>query len=99
MGSFEMFNKLTKVLKSVDNLPVLGVTQPTQDVQVLLSTTRMTLDMLPDLPASSDPTEVTDLAFDPGECLQVGLGAREDNIADLVSCFRMFEPEMPVDVL
>ena len=99
MAFFEMFHKFLAVLKSVDIESVLPVTQPAEDLQVLLSTARMTLDMLPDLPASSDPAEVTDLAFDPGESLQVGLGARKDNVADLVSCFRMFEPEMPVDVL
>ena len=71
MASFEMLNKLLEISKSVHNLPVIPVTEPTEDVQILLSPARMTLEMVPDLPTSSDPIEVADLAFDPGECLQI----------------------------
>ena len=72
MASLEMINKLLKVFKSVHIESVLLVTQPTEDVQVLLSTARMTLEMILDLLTSTDPLEVANLAFDPGECLQVG---------------------------
>ena len=82
MVSFEMLKKLLKSFKSIHISSVLSVTQPTEDLQVLLSTARMTLEMLPDLLASSDPLEVADLALDPGEGLQVGGGAREDNVLE-----------------
>ena len=71
MASFEMLNKLLEISKSVHNLPVIPVTQSAEDVHILLSSARMTLEMVPDLPASSDPPEVADLTFDPGECFQV----------------------------
>ena len=100
MAFFEMFNKLLDVMERVDIESVIPVTEPTEDLQVLLSTARMTLEMLPDLLASSDPLKVADLAFDPGEGLQVGEGAREDNVADLVSLHtKMSRPVMPEDVL
>ena len=75
MACFEMINKLLIVLKSIHSLLVLLVvlTQPTEDLQVLLSTTRMTLEMIPDPRSTSDPTEVADLAFHLGEYLQVVL--------------------------
>ena len=69
MVTYEMSNQLFEVFKGVDIESVLPVTQSTEDVQVLLSTTRMTLEMIPDLLASSDPLEVANLAFYPGECL------------------------------
>ena len=100
MVTFEMSNKLLEVFKSVHIASVLPVTEPTEDLQALLSTARMTLEMLPDLLASSDPPEVAELAFDPGEGLQVGEGAREDNFADLVFLdTKMFQLVMPEDVL
>ena len=71
MASLEMIDKLLEVFKSVHIESVLPLTQPTEDLQVLDSTT-MTLEMIADLLASSDPLEVADLAFNPGECLQVG---------------------------
>ena len=101
MVSFEMLSILLEVLKSVHKVPVIPVTKSTEDVQVLLSPALMMLEMVPDLLASSDPSEVADLAFDPGEGFQVGEGAREDNVvADLV-CLdtKMFHPHVPEDVL
>ena len=95
-----MINKLLDVVKSVDIESVLPVTQPAEDLQVLPSTTGMTLEMIPDLLNSSDPLEVADLAFGPGESLQVGDRAREDNVADPVSInTKMFQLEMPEDFL
>ena len=100
MVSFEMLKKLLESFKSVHISSVLSVTQPTEDLQVLLSTARMTLEMIPDLLNSSDPLEVADLAFGPGESLQVGERAREDNVADPVSIdTKMFQLEMPEDFL
>ena len=100
MVSFEMLGILLEVLKSVHKVPVIPVTKSTEDVQVLLSPALMMLEMVPDLLASSDPSEVADLAFDPGECLQVGLGAGEDNVAHLVPGHtKMFQPQVPEDVL
>ena len=105
MACFEMINKLLMILKSIHSLLVLLVvlTQPTEDLQVLLSTTRMTLEeMIPNPRSTSDPTEVADLAFHPGECLQVVLMAREYNanlIDDFILIFQMFQPEMNVDIL
>ena len=71
MGRFEMFNKKLEIMETVHIHPIIPVTQPTEDLQVLLSTTRMTQEMISDLLVPSDPLEVTDLAFDPGECLYV----------------------------
>ena len=100
MGRFEMFNKKLEIMETVHIHPIIPVTQPTEDLQVLLSTTRMTQEMISDLLVPSDPLEVTDLAFDPGECLQVGLGAGEDNVAHLVPGHtKMFQPQVPEDVL
>ena len=97
MVSFEMLKKLLESFKSIHISSVLSVTQPTEDLQVLLSTARMTLEMIPDLLASSDPFKVADLAFGPGEA---GERVREDNVADLVKVdTKMFQPEMPQDVL
>ena len=97
MVLFEMSNKLLEVFKSVHTESVLPVTEPTEDLQVLLSTAWMTLEMLPDLLASSDPLEVADLAFGPGKA---GERVREDNVADLVKVdTKMFQLEMPQDVL
>ena len=90
---FEMINKLLDVVKSVDIESVMPVTQPAEDLQVLPSTTGMTLEMIPDLLNSSDPLEVADLAFGPGEA---GERVREDNVADLVKVdTKMFQLEMP----
>ena len=100
MASFEMLNKLLEISKSVHNHPVVPVTQPAEDVQILLSPALMTLEMVPDLPASSDPPEVADLALDPGEWLQVRHRARENDVADHVSVLtNVFEPEVTEDVL
>ena len=100
MAFFKVFHKLLDVMKSVDIQSVLPVAQPAQDLQVLLSTARMRLEMIPDLLTSSDPLEVADLAFGPGEGLQVGERAGEDHVADPVSLdTKMFQPEMPEDVL
>ena len=103
MAFFEMFHKLLAALKSVDIESVLPVTQPTEDLQALLSTTRMTLEeMIPDPRSTSDPTEVADLAFNLGECLQVVLMAREDDanlIDDFILMLQMLQPEMNVDIL
>ena len=71
MAFFEMFQKFLAVLKSVDIESVLPVTEPTEDLQALLSTARMTLEMVPDLLANTDLPEAADLAVEPGECLQV----------------------------
>ena len=95
-----MCNKLLKVLKVVDIASVLPVTEPTEDLQVLLSTARMTVEMLLDLLASTDPLEVAELALDPGEGLQVGERAREDDVVDIDSVeAKMFQTEMLVDIL
>ena len=101
MAFFEMFNKLLDLVKRVDIASVLPVTEPTEDLQALLSTARMTLEMLPDLLTSSDPLEVADLTFDPGEGFQVGEGAREDNVVADLACLdtKMFHPHVPEDVL
>ena len=98
MARFEMLNKHLEIMKTFHIHPIIPVTQSTEDLEVPLS--RMTQEMILDLLAPSDPLEVADRAFHPGEGLYVGERAREDDVADLVSLdTEMFQPEMPEDLV
>ena len=98
MARFEMLNKHLEIMKTFHIHPIIPVTQSTEDLEVFLS--RMTQEMILDLLVPSDPLEVADRAFHPGEGLYVGERAREDDVADLVSLdTEMFQPEMPDDLV
>ena len=94
-----MNNKLLKVLKNAESLVVL-VTDPTEDLQVFLSAAWMRLEVIQDLPATADPSEVAGLALHPGEGGEIGAGAGEDNLVVVVPAdSEVFQVEMSLDIL
>ena len=94
-----MTNKLMKVFKNAESLVIL-VADPAEDLQVFLSTARMRLEVILDLPSIADPSEVASLALHPGEGGEIGAGAGEDNLVVVVPADpEVLHLEMSVDIL
>ena len=94
-----MTNKLMKVFKNAESLVIL-VADPAEDLQVFLSTARMRLEVILDLPSIADPSEVASLALHPGEGGEIGAGAGEDNLLVVVLADpEVLQLEMSVDIL
>ena len=94
-----MSNKLFKVLKNAESFVIL-VTDPAENLQVLLAAAQMRLEVISDLAATADPSEVTSLALHPGEGGQIGAGAGEDDLVVVVPPHpEVFQLEMSVDII
>lgn len=66
----EVNNELLEVLKNAESL-VISVTDPAENLQVFLSAAQMRSEVVSDLPAMADPSEVAGLALHPGEGREV----------------------------
>ena len=62
----EVNNELLEVLKNAESL-VISVTDPAENLQVFLSAAQMRSEVVSDLPAMADSSEVAGLALHPGE--------------------------------
>ena len=88
-----------EVFKNAESLVIL-VADPAEDLQVFLSTARMRLEVILDLPSIADPSEVASLALHPGEGGEIGAGAGEDNLLVVVLADpEVLQLEMSVDIL